>query len=138
MNRHASASLPKPPYSANCAGRRRGTGLFLGIGGDSNGGASCFVGGVAGIIAFLIMRQLGEMVVEEPVSGSFAHFHFENIDYRLRVLSGWNYWVTMFVSRSGWAGRGGHLYAVLAPDVPAWKYADGNVASYQPSGETFI
>ncbi|XPE46564.1 hypothetical protein ACNKHO_03160 [Shigella flexneri] len=29
---------------------------------------------IAGVIAFLIMRQLGEMVVEEPVSGSFAHF----------------------------------------------------------------
>ena len=33
--------------------------------------------GVAGIIAFLIMRQLGEMVVEEPVSGSFAHFAYK-------------------------------------------------------------
>ena len=26
--------------------------------------------GIAGVIAFLIMRQLGEMVVEEPVSGN--------------------------------------------------------------------
>ncbi|VEB93304.1 aromatic amino acid transporter [Citrobacter koseri] len=26
---------------------------------------------IAGFIAFLIMRQLGEMVVEEPVAGSF-------------------------------------------------------------------
>jgi phenylalanine-specific permease len=32
---------------------------------------------VAGIVAFLIMRQLGEMVVEEPVSGSFAHFAYK-------------------------------------------------------------
>ena len=28
---------------------------------------------IAGFIAFLIMRQLGEMVVEEPVAGSFSH-----------------------------------------------------------------
>lgn len=29
---------------------------------------------IAGVIAFFIMRQLGEMVVEEPVAGSFSHF----------------------------------------------------------------
>ncbi|VFS84325.1 Phenylalanine-specific permease [Kluyvera cryocrescens] len=29
---------------------------------------------IAGVIAFMIMRLLGEMVVEEPVSGSFAPF----------------------------------------------------------------
>ena len=28
---------------------------------------------IGGFIAFLIMRQLGEMVVEEPVAGSFSH-----------------------------------------------------------------
>ena len=49
--------------------------------------------GVAGIIAFLIMRQLGEMVVEEPVSGSFAHFAYK---YWGPFAGGWNYWV-MFV-----------------------------------------
>ena len=29
---------------------------------------------IAGFIAFLIMRQLGEMVVDEPVAGSFSFF----------------------------------------------------------------
>ncbi len=52
--------------------------------------------GVAGIIAFLIMRQLGEMVVEEPVSGSFAHFAYKYWGPFAGFLSGWNYWV-MFV-----------------------------------------
>ncbi|MEY5546508.1 aromatic amino acid transporter AroP, partial [Salmonella enterica subsp. enterica serovar Corvallis] len=58
-----------------------GTGLFLGIGpAIQMAGPAVLLGyGVAGIIAFLIMRQLGEMVVEEPVSGSFAHF-------------AWKYW----------------------------------------------
>ncbi|KAE9892241.1 hypothetical protein GP695_35145, partial [Enterobacteriaceae bacterium TzEc051] len=32
---------------------------------------------IAGFIAFLMMRQLGEMVVEEPVSGSFSHFAYK-------------------------------------------------------------
>ncbi len=29
---------------------------------------------IGGFIAFMIMRQLGEMVAEEPVAGSFSHF----------------------------------------------------------------
>ncbi len=47
-----------------------GTGLFLGIGpAIQMAGPAVLLGyAVAGIIAFLIMRQLGEMVVEEPVS----------------------------------------------------------------------
>lgn len=56
-----------------------GTGLFLGIGpAIQMAGPAVILGyGIAGIIAFLIMRQLGEMVVEEPVSGSFAHFAYK-------------------------------------------------------------
>ena len=29
---------------------------------------------IGGIVVFLIMRMLGEMAVEEPVSGSFSHY----------------------------------------------------------------
>ncbi|MPT32858.1 MAG: aromatic amino acid transporter AroP, partial [Chryseobacterium sp.] len=49
-----------------------GTGLFLGIGPAAVlAGPSVILGyALAGIIAFFIMRQLGEMVVQEPVSGS--------------------------------------------------------------------
>lgn len=75
-----------------------GTGLFLGIGpAIQMAGPAVLLGyGIAGIIAFLIMRQLGEMVVEEPVSGSFAHFAYQYWGPFAGFLSGWNYWV-MFV-----------------------------------------
>ena len=55
-----------------------GTGLFLGTSTAIGlAGPSVLLGyAVAGLIAFLIMRQLGEMVVEEPVAGSFSHFAF--------------------------------------------------------------
>ena len=51
-----------------------GTGLFLGIGKAATlAGPAVILGyAFAGIIAFFIMRQLGEMVVNEPVSGSFS------------------------------------------------------------------
>ena len=29
---------------------------------------------IVGLVAFLIMRQMGEMIVEEPVVGSFSYF----------------------------------------------------------------
>jgi L-asparagine transporter-like permease len=53
-----------------------GTGLFLGIAQTIQlAGPSVILGyAVAGLIAFFIMRQLGEMVVAEPVAGSFVHF----------------------------------------------------------------
>ena len=56
-----------------------GTGLFLGIGPAAVlAGPSVILGyALAGFIAFLIMRQLGEMVVDEPVSGSFSHFAYK-------------------------------------------------------------
>ncbi len=52
-----------------------GTGLFLGSAGVlKSAGPSMILGyAIAGFIAFMIMRQLGEMIVEEPVAGSFSH-----------------------------------------------------------------
>jgi aromatic amino acid transport protein AroP len=42
--------------------------------------------------SLLIMRQLGEMVVEEPVAGSFSHFAYKYWG-GFAGASGWNYWV---------------------------------------------
>ncbi|VFS71853.1 General aromatic amino acid permease [Kluyvera cryocrescens] len=41
----------------------------------------------------MIMRQLGEMVVEEPVAGSFSHFAYKYWGNFAGFASGWNYWV---------------------------------------------
>ena len=39
------------------------------------------------------MRQLGEMVVEEPVAGSFSYFAYKYWGSFAGFASGWNYWV---------------------------------------------
>jgi len=72
-----------------------GTGLFLGIAETIQmAGPSVLLGyAIAGIIAFFIMRQLGEMVVEEPVSGTFSHFAHSYWGPFAGFMSGWNYWV---------------------------------------------
>lgn len=53
--------------------------FFLGIAQTINmAGPSVLLGyAIGGFIAFLIMRQLREMIVEEPVAGSFSHFAYK-------------------------------------------------------------
>ena len=47
---------------------------------------------IGGIIIFFIMRMLGEMAVDEPVSGSFSHYANRYLGNFAGFLSGWNYW----------------------------------------------
>ena len=72
-----------------------GTGLFLGSAQViQSAGPSIILGyAIGGMIAFLIMRQLGEMIVEEPVAGSFSHFAYQYWGKFPGFLSGWNYWI---------------------------------------------
>src|SRR5450830_2163347 len=72
-----------------------GTGLFLGIASTIQmAGPSVLLGyAIAGAVAFLIMRQLGEMIVDEPVAGSFSHFADKYCGRWAGFVSGWNYWV---------------------------------------------
>ncbi|WP_435953446.1 phenylalanine transporter [Dryocola sp. BD626] len=101
-----------------------GTGLFLGIGpAIQMAGPAVLLGyGVAGIIAFLIMRQLGEMVVEEPVSGSFAHFAFKYWGPFAGFLSGWNYWVMFVLVGMAELTAAGIYMQYWFPEVPTWTW----------------
>lgn len=70
-----------------------GTGLFLGSAGviKTSGPAMLLGYAISGLIAFLMMRQLGEMLVEEPVSGSLSFFANKYLSGFSGYLSGWNY-----------------------------------------------
>lgn len=99
-----------------------GTGLFLGIGPAAVlAGPSVILGyAFAGIIAFFIMRQLGEMVVEEPVSGSFSHFAYKYWGTFAGYASGWNYWILyILVSMSELTAIGIYVQ-YWWPEVPLW------------------
>lgn len=100
-----------------------GTGLFLGIGPAAVlAGPSVILGyALAGIIAFFIMRQLGEMVVEEPVSGSFSHFAYKYWGSFAGFASGWNYWVLyILVSMSELTAIGIYVH-FWWPEIPLWS-----------------
>lgn len=99
-----------------------GTGLFLGIGpAIQMAGPAVLLGyGVAGMVAFLIMRQLGEMVVEEPVSGSFSHFAYKYWGPFAGFLSGWNYWVMFVLVGMAELTAAGIYMQYWFPEVPTW------------------
>ncbi|WP_407481443.1 amino acid permease [Elizabethkingia meningoseptica] len=99
-----------------------GTGLFLGIGPAAVlAGPSVILGyALAGFIAFFIMRQLGEMVVQEPVSGSFSHFAYKYWGPFAGFASGWNYWMLyILVSMSELTAVGTYIN-FWWPEIPLW------------------
>ncbi|MBE9402319.1 MAG: amino acid permease [Acinetobacter sp.] len=104
-----------------------GTGLFLGIAQTIKlAGPSVILGyAIAGLIAFLMMRQLGEMIVEEPVSGSFSHFAYKYWGKFAGFMSGWNYWVlNILVCMAELSAIGLYIH-YWWPEIPTWVSALG-------------
>ncbi|WP_151752707.1 amino acid permease [Acinetobacter soli] len=99
-----------------------GTGLFLGISQTIKlAGPSVLLGyAIAGIIAFLIMRHLGEMVVEEPVSGSFSYFANKYWGPMAGFMSGWNYWVLYVLVSMAELSAIGTFVQFWLPELPTW------------------
>lgn len=102
-----------------------GTGLFLGSADvlKSAGPAMILGYAIGGFIAFLIMRQLGEMVVAEPVAGSFSHFAYKYWGDFPGFMSGWNYWVLYVLVGMAELSAVGKYVAYWWPWFPAWGTA---------------
>ncbi|MNO81753.1 Aromatic amino acid transport protein AroP [compost metagenome] len=102
-----------------------GTGLFLGIADTIKmAGPSVLLGyAIGGFIAFLIMRQLGEMVVEEPVAGSFSHFAYKYWGDFAGFASGWNYWVLYVLVSMAELTAVGIYVQYWWPEIPTWMSA---------------
>lgn len=102
-----------------------GTGLFLGIAQTIKmAGPSVLLGyAIAGMIAFFIMRQLGEMVVHEPVAGSFSHFANQYWGRFAGFVSGWNYWVLYVLVSMAELTAVGIYVQYWWPEIPTWVSA---------------
>ena len=104
-----------------------GTGLFLGAGArlQASGPALAIVYLVCGVIAFLILRALGELVMHRPTSGSFVSYAREFLGERASYVAGWLYFLN-------WAMTGivditavalyMHYWHIFGP-VPQWVFA---------------
>ena len=71
------------------------------------------------------MRQLGEMVVDEPVAGSFSHFADKYCGHFAGFLSGWNYWVLYMLVSMAELSAVGIYVQYWWPGVPTWVSALG-------------
>ena len=102
-----------------------GTGLFLGIAQTIQmAGPAVLLGyGIAGIVAFLIMRQLAELVVEEPVAGSVSYFADKYGGHMAGFISGWNYWVMYILVSMAELSAVGIYIQFWFPGMPAWESA---------------
>lgn len=99
-----------------------GTGLFLGSAQIiQSAGPSIILGYViGGFVAFLIMRQLGEMIVHEPVTGSFSYFAFKYWGKFAGFLTGWNYWILyILVAMTELTAISKYIH-YWWPHIPAW------------------
>ncbi len=102
-----------------------GTGLFLGVAQTiQQAGPSALLGyAIAGLVAFLIMRQLGEMIVDEPVAGSFGYFASKYGSPMAGFVSGWNYWVMYILVSMAELSALGIYVQYWFPDIPTWVSA---------------
>lgn len=99
-----------------------GTGLFLGVAQTiQQAGPSALLGyAIAGLVAFLIMRQMGEMIVDEPVAGSFGYFASKYGSPMAGFASGWNYWVMYILVSMAELSALGIYVQYWFPEVPTW------------------
>jgi L-asparagine transporter-like permease len=99
-----------------------GTGLFLGSAQViQSAGPSIILGyAIGGLIAFLIMRQLGEMIVHEPVAGSFSHFAYKYWGKFPGFLTGWNYWILYILVAMTELTAVAKYINYWWPFIPAW------------------
>ena len=75
---------------------------------------------LGGIVIFMIMRMLGEMAVEEPVSGSFSYYAYKYWGEFPGFLSGWNYWFNYIIVSMAELTAIGIYINYWWPDVPHW------------------
>ena len=75
---------------------------------------------IGGIIIFLIVRMLGEMSVEEPVSGSFSYYASKYWGEFPGFLAGWNYWFLYILVSMAELSAVSIYLAYWFPDLPKW------------------
>ncbi|RNI21720.1 amino acid permease [Flexivirga caeni] len=92
-----------------------GTGLFLGSATrlHSVGPALVVSYAITGIIAYLLMRALGELVLHRATSGAFVSYMREFFGERWAFITGWMYWLN-------WALTGIAELSAVALYVQHW------------------
>ena len=78
---------------------------------------------IGGTAIFFIVRALGEMCVDQPVSGSFSYFAYKYWGEFPGFFSGWNYWFNYIVVSMAELTVVGVYINFWYPNVPQWVSA---------------
>ena len=102
-----------------------GVGLFLGSASAIKiAGPSILLGYLlAGIVAFIVLRALGEMAVHEPVAGSFAAYANTYVGPLAGYMVGWGYWTYWIVVGIAEVTAVGIYMGIWFPETPQWAWA---------------
>lgn len=99
-----------------------GVGLFLGSASaiEKAGPAVVVAYIICGLAIFFVMRAMGEVVVEYPVSGSFSAHAYQFLNPLAGYISGWNYWYFWIVTCMAEITAVGVYMHFWYPDLPQW------------------
>lgn len=77
---------------------------------------------IGGAVIYLVLRALGELVVRNPVAGSFGEFAGEHIGPLAGFLTGWTFIFEMIVVCLADVTAFGVYMGFWFPDVPRWTW----------------
>lgn len=100
-----------------------GTGLFLGSASrlNSTGPALLFSYAFVGVIAFLLMRALGELVLHRATSGAFVSYMREFYGEKWAFITGWMYWLNWALTGIAELSAVGLYMQHWYPNLPTWQ-----------------
>jgi len=99
-----------------------GVGLFLGSATaiQKAGPALALSYAIGGLVMFLIMRALGELLLYRPVSGSFSAYAEEFVGPWAGFVTGWSYWFMWIVICMAEITAVGVYIHYWFPQIPQW------------------
>jgi AAT family amino acid transporter len=102
-----------------------GVGLFLGSATaiQKAGPGLVLSYAIGGLVMFLIMRALGELLLYRPVSGSFSTYAEEFVGPWAGFVTGWSYWFMWVVTGMAEITAVGVYVHYWFPEIPQWAPA---------------
>src|ERR1700710_564075 len=99
-----------------------GTGLFLGSASPlhSTGPALLLSYAFVGVIAYFLMRCLGELVLHRQTSGAFVSYMREFYGEAAAFVTGWMYWLNWALTGIAALSAVGIYVKHWYPGMPAW------------------
>jgi L-asparagine permease len=99
-----------------------GTGLFLGSASrlHSTGPALLISYAVVGVIAYFLMRALGELVLHRATSGAFVSYMREFFGEFAAYVTGWLYWLNWALTGIAELSAVGLYVQYWFPTMPTW------------------